>query len=127
MVRRKESRVKEKVPMVSQMLCGKSALSSGHLRWQPNPRLGFPHWLCAVVLVIVFWVFSPLPSQGVNVWALVTAIVLLSSSVNDIQQLLFCLRRPGSTVTMPDITETLYCIAVLLYAMREKGINISNR
>lgn len=64
---------------------------------------------------------------GVNVWALVAAMVLLSSSVNDIQQLLFCLRRPSSTVTMPDITETLYCIAVLLYAMREKGINISNR
>nr|XP_012596698.1 F-box DNA helicase 1 isoform X1 [Microcebus murinus]XP_012596699.1 F-box DNA helicase 1 isoform X2 [Microcebus murinus] len=64
---------------------------------------------------------------GVNVWALVAAVVLLSGSVNDIQQLLFCLRRPGSTVTMPDVTETLYCIAVLLYAMREKGINISNR
>uniref|UniRef100_A0A8C6EUR8 F-box DNA helicase 1 n=1 Tax=Marmota marmota marmota TaxID=9994 RepID=A0A8C6EUR8_MARMA len=64
---------------------------------------------------------------GVNVWALVAAMVLLSSSVNDIQQLLFCLRRPSSTVTMPDVTETLYCIAVLLYAMREKGINISNR
>ncbi|XP_057589911.1 F-box DNA helicase 1 isoform X3 [Hippopotamus amphibius kiboko] len=64
---------------------------------------------------------------GVNVWALVAAIVLLSSSVRDIQQLLFCLRRPGSTVTVPDITETLYCIAVLLYAMREKGVNISNR
>uniref|UniRef100_A0A8C0PX98 F-box DNA helicase 1 n=2 Tax=Canis lupus familiaris TaxID=9615 RepID=A0A8C0PX98_CANLF len=66
-------------------------------------------------------------AAGVNVWALVAAIVLLSSSVNDVQQLLFCLRRPSSTVTMPDITETLYCIAVLLYAMREKGINISNR
>ncbi|KAI5177028.1 F-Box Dna Helicase 1 [Manis pentadactyla] len=66
-------------------------------------------------------------AAGVNVWALVAAIVLLSSSVNDIQQLLLCLRRPGSTVTMPEITETLYCIAVLLYAMREKGINISNR
>ncbi|XP_058138437.1 F-box DNA helicase 1 isoform X1 [Dasypus novemcinctus] len=64
---------------------------------------------------------------GVNVWALVAAIVLLSSSVSDIQQLLCCLRSPSSTVTMPDITETLYCIAVLLYAMREKGINISNR
>lgn len=79
----------------------------------------------------VFLGLSSLPwstsLQGVNVWALVAAIVLLSSSVNDIQQLLFCLRRPGSTVTMPDITETLYCIAVLLYAMREKGINISNR
>ncbi|XP_016075245.1 PREDICTED: F-box DNA helicase 1 isoform X2 [Miniopterus natalensis] len=66
-------------------------------------------------------------TAGVNVWALVAAIVLLSSSVSDIQQLLFCLRRPSSTVTMPDIIETLYCIAVLLYAMREKGINISNR
>ncbi|KAG8515948.1 F-box DNA helicase 1, partial [Galemys pyrenaicus] len=50
-------------------------------------------------------------AAGINVWALVAAIVLLSSSVNDIQQLLFCLRRPSSTVTMPDITETLYCIA----------------
>ncbi|XP_027986712.2 F-box DNA helicase 1 isoform X6 [Eptesicus fuscus] len=66
-------------------------------------------------------------AAGVNMWALIAAIVLLSSNVNDIQQLLFCLRRPSSTVTMPDITETLYCIAVLLYAMREKGINISNR
>ncbi|XP_055970528.1 F-box DNA helicase 1 isoform X1 [Sorex fumeus] len=66
-------------------------------------------------------------ATGVNVWALVAAIVLLSSSVDDIQQLLSCLRRPSSTVTMPDITETLYCIAVLLYAMREKGVNISNR
>ncbi|XP_006907009.1 F-box DNA helicase 1 [Pteropus alecto] len=66
-------------------------------------------------------------AAGVNVWALVAAIVLLSSSVSDIQQLLFCLRRPSSTVTVPDATETLYCIAVLLYAMREKGINISNR
>ncbi|XP_075408541.1 F-box DNA helicase 1 isoform X1 [Tenrec ecaudatus] len=64
---------------------------------------------------------------GVNVWALVAAIILLSSSVCDIQQLLHCLRRPSSTVTVPDVTETLYCIAVLLYAMREKGINISNR
>uniref|UniRef100_A0A8D1W3X6 DNA 3'-5' helicase n=1 Tax=Sus scrofa TaxID=9823 RepID=A0A8D1W3X6_PIG len=64
---------------------------------------------------------------GVNVWALVAAIVLLSSSVKDIQQLLFCLRRPSSTVTVPELTETLYCMAVLLYAMREKGISISNR
>lgn len=64
---------------------------------------------------------------GINVWALVAAIVLLSSSVSDIQQLLFCLRRPSSTVTVPDATETLYCLAVLLYAMREKGVSISNR
>ncbi|XP_016045256.1 F-box DNA helicase 1 isoform X2 [Erinaceus europaeus] len=64
---------------------------------------------------------------AVNVWALVAAVVLLSGSVRDIQQLLFCLRRPSSTVTMADVTETLYCMAVLLYAMREKGISISNR
>lgn len=102
-----------------------------YCRWHPNPKLGS---LCCLMCCsfIVFGVFPPsilahLPLQGVNVWALVAAIVLLSSSVNDIQQLLLCLRRPGSTVTMPEITETLYCIAVLLYAMREKGINISNR
>lgn len=68
-----------------------------------------------------------LAAAGINVWALVATIILLSSSVSDIQQLLSCLRRPSSTVTMPDIMETLYCIAVLLYAMREKGVNISNR
>lgn len=105
-------------------------MSRGQLALGPGrPSLGFLRWLSDGFSLIVF--FSPCPvchsPQGVNVWALVAAIVLLSSSVNDIRQLLFCLRRPSSTVTVPDITETLYCLAVLLYAMREKGINISNR
>uniref|UniRef100_F7CMU2 F-box DNA helicase 1 n=1 Tax=Ornithorhynchus anatinus TaxID=9258 RepID=F7CMU2_ORNAN len=64
---------------------------------------------------------------GINVWALMTTIVLLSSNISDIQGLLSCLGRPGSKLSMSDITEAMYCLAVLLYAMREKEIHISNR
>ncbi|XP_038597076.1 F-box DNA helicase 1 [Tachyglossus aculeatus] len=64
---------------------------------------------------------------GINVWALMTTIVLLSSGVSDIQGLLSCLGRPSSKLSMLDITEAMYCLAVLLYAMREKEIPVSNR
>ncbi|XP_073185002.1 F-box DNA helicase 1 isoform X4 [Lepidochelys kempii] len=64
---------------------------------------------------------------AVNVWAVIAAIVLFSDGVRDIQKLMACLRRPSSTLSVLDITETLYCMATLLNAMREKGINISNR
>ncbi|XP_074050997.1 F-box DNA helicase 1 isoform X3 [Macrotis lagotis] len=64
---------------------------------------------------------------GISVWALIATIILLSSSMSDIQRLLSCFKRPTSPVTILDITETLYCMAVLLHAMREKGIKISNR
>uniref|UniRef100_A0A452IQQ3 F-box DNA helicase 1 n=1 Tax=Gopherus agassizii TaxID=38772 RepID=A0A452IQQ3_9SAUR len=64
---------------------------------------------------------------AVNVWAVIAAIVLFSDGVHDIQKLMACLRKPGSTLSLLDITEMLYCMATLLNAMREKGINISNR
>ncbi|XP_067391018.1 F-box DNA helicase 1 isoform X2 [Emydura macquarii macquarii] len=64
---------------------------------------------------------------AVNVWAVMAAIVLFSDGVRDIQKLMACLRRPSSTLSVLNITETLYCMATLLNAMREKGINISNR
>uniref|UniRef100_A0A8C3PA34 F-box DNA helicase 1 n=1 Tax=Chrysemys picta bellii TaxID=8478 RepID=A0A8C3PA34_CHRPI len=64
---------------------------------------------------------------AVNVWAVMAAIVLFSDGVRDIQKLMACLRRPSSTLSVLDITEMLYCMATLLNAMREKGINISNR
>ncbi|XP_036615199.1 F-box DNA helicase 1 isoform X1 [Trichosurus vulpecula] len=64
---------------------------------------------------------------GISVWALIAMIILLSSTMSDIQRLLSCFKRPTSPVTILDITETLYCMAVLLHAMREKGIKISNR
>ncbi|XP_050792760.1 F-box DNA helicase 1 isoform X2 [Gopherus flavomarginatus] len=64
---------------------------------------------------------------AVNVWAVIAAIVLFSDGVRDIQKLMACLRKPSSTLSLLDITEMLYCMATLLNAMREKGINISNR
>ncbi|XP_074832215.1 F-box DNA helicase 1 isoform X2 [Carettochelys insculpta] len=64
---------------------------------------------------------------AVNVWATMAAIVLFSDGVRDIQKLIACLRRPSSTLSVLDITEILYCIALLLNAMREKDIHISNR
>uniref|UniRef100_K7G5V1 F-box DNA helicase 1 n=1 Tax=Pelodiscus sinensis TaxID=13735 RepID=K7G5V1_PELSI len=64
---------------------------------------------------------------AVNAWAVMAAIVLFSDGVRDIQKLMACLRRPTSTLSFLDVTETLYCMAMLLNAMREKGISISNR
>ncbi|XP_016849036.2 F-box DNA helicase 1 isoform X3 [Anolis carolinensis] len=60
-------------------------------------------------------------------WAVMSAIVLLSGSVCDIQELVACLRRPSSTLSSIDIMEALYCMGTLLYAMRESDIRVSNR
>ncbi|XP_029471364.1 F-box DNA helicase 1 isoform X3 [Rhinatrema bivittatum] len=67
------------------------------------------------------------PAGAANVWAVMATIVLFSDSVSDIQKVLACLRRPSSTLVLSEVTEILYCIATLLFAMREKEINISNR
>ncbi|XP_053111570.1 F-box DNA helicase 1 isoform X3 [Hemicordylus capensis] len=68
------------------------------------------------------------PQEGTpNVWAVMAAIVLFSGGVCDIQELVSCLRRPNSTLSLMDIIEALYCMATVLYAMREKGVNVSNR
>ncbi|XP_061494040.1 F-box DNA helicase 1 isoform X2 [Rhineura floridana] len=61
------------------------------------------------------------------VWAVMSAIVLLSGGVSDIQELVACLRRPTSTLSLMDILDALYCMAVVLYAMRENKVCISNR
>nr|XP_033813910.1 F-box DNA helicase 1 isoform X2 [Geotrypetes seraphini] len=66
-------------------------------------------------------------AEPVNVWAVVAAIILFSDCVLDVQKLLDCLRRPSSTLALSEVTELLYCLATLLYAMRRKDINISNR
>ncbi|XP_065599892.1 F-box DNA helicase 1 isoform X2 [Cyrtonyx montezumae] len=62
-----------------------------------------------------------------NMWAIITAMVLFSDGVRDIQKLMAYLQRPCSSLSVVDVTETLYCIATLLYAMREKNIAITNR
>ncbi|NXQ98265.1 FBH1 helicase, partial [Sagittarius serpentarius] len=62
-----------------------------------------------------------------NMWAIIAVMVLFSDGVSDIQKLMACLRRPCSTLSVVDVTETLYCIATLLYAMRDRNIAITNR
>ncbi|XP_067173674.1 F-box DNA helicase 1 isoform X1 [Apteryx mantelli] len=62
-----------------------------------------------------------------SMWAIVAAMALFSDGVRDIQKLMACLRRRGSTLSFVDVTETLYCLATLLYAMRERDIAITNR
>ncbi|NXG57240.1 FBH1 helicase, partial [Hemiprocne comata] len=62
-----------------------------------------------------------------NVWAIIAVMVLFSDGVSDIQKLMVCLLRPCSTLTVVDVTERLYCMATLLYAMRDRNIPITNR
>ncbi|KAM6425467.1 F-box DNA helicase 1 [Rhynochetos jubatus] len=65
--------------------------------------------------------------EAENMWAIITVMVLFSDGVSDIQNLMVCLQRPCSTLSVVDVTETLYCIATLLYAMRDQDIVITNR
>ncbi|NWU54256.1 FBH1 helicase, partial [Dromas ardeola] len=62
-----------------------------------------------------------------NMWAIIAVMVLFSDGVSDIQKLMACLQRPCSTLSVVDVTEALYCIATLLYAMRDRNIAITNR
>ncbi|XP_074998265.1 F-box DNA helicase 1 isoform X2 [Calonectris borealis] len=62
-----------------------------------------------------------------NMWAIIAVMVLFSDGVSDIQKLMACLWRPSSTLSVVEVTETLYCIATLLYAMRDRNMAITNR
>ncbi|NXH09541.1 FBH1 helicase, partial [Bucco capensis] len=62
-----------------------------------------------------------------HMWATIAVMVLFSDAVSDIQKLMDCLKRPSSTLSVMEVTETLYCIATLLYAMRDRNIPITNR
>ncbi|XP_060543035.1 F-box DNA helicase 1 [Pantherophis guttatus] len=59
--------------------------------------------------------------------AVMAAIVLLAGGVRDIQELVGCLQRPSSPMSLMDILEVLYSTATLLYAMRKNEVQISNR
>ncbi|KAM3832380.1 F-box DNA helicase 1 [Vipera latastei] len=72
-------------------------------------------------------IIPPMFFQAAYVRAVMAAIVLFAGGVWDIQELVACLRRPTSPMTLMDINEMLYCTATLLYAMRENGVEISNR
>ncbi|KFQ65038.1 F-box only protein 18, partial [Pelecanus crispus] len=62
-----------------------------------------------------------------NTWAIIAVMVLFSDGISDIQNLMACLQRPCSTLSVVGMIETLYCMATLLYAMRDKNIAITNR
>ncbi|NWV23911.1 FBH1 helicase, partial [Origma solitaria] len=62
-----------------------------------------------------------------KMWATLAVMVLFSDSVGDIQRLLECLRSPSCDLGMVEVTEVLYCMATLLFAMRDRSIPITNR
>ncbi|NWI61090.1 FBH1 helicase, partial [Calyptomena viridis] len=62
-----------------------------------------------------------------NMWAILAVMVLFSDGVGDIQRLLECLRSPCSNLSVVEVTEVLYCIATLVFAMRDRDIPITNR
>ncbi|XP_065531647.1 F-box DNA helicase 1 isoform X4 [Lathamus discolor] len=66
-------------------------------------------------------------SGAESTWAIIAVMVLFSDGVSDIQKLIRCLQRPCSTLSLVDVIETLYCMATLLCAMRNKSIVITNR
>ncbi|KAL7979860.1 hypothetical protein Chor_008198 [Crotalus horridus] len=65
--------------------------------------------------------------KAAYVRAVMAAIVLFAGGVCDIQKLAGCLQRLTSHRWRMDINEMLYCMATLFYAMRENGVQISNR
>ncbi|XP_078091965.1 F-box DNA helicase 1 isoform X2 [Mustelus asterias] len=62
-----------------------------------------------------------------HVWAILAVIILLSGGVKDIQGLISCLQQTPSTLPVTEMTEILYCMTTLLFALREKDIDISSR
>ncbi|KAG8138505.1 hypothetical protein E2320_004387 [Naja naja] len=64
--------------------------------------------------------------QPAYVRAVMAAIVLLGGGVCDVQELVGCLQMPENTMLWTNTLEMLYCMATLLYAMRENEVQISN-
>ncbi|NXE03133.1 FBH1 helicase, partial [Chaetorhynchus papuensis] len=62
-----------------------------------------------------------------QMWAILAVMVLFSDGVGDIRSLLELLRSPRSELAVPEVTEVLYCMATLLFAMRDRSIPITNR
>ncbi|NWX37521.1 FBH1 helicase, partial [Notiomystis cincta] len=62
-----------------------------------------------------------------KMWATLAVMVLFSGGVGDIQRLLECVRSPRSGLPLVELTEVLYCMATLLFAMRASSIPITSR
>ncbi|NXA69914.1 FBH1 helicase, partial [Mohoua ochrocephala] len=87
------------------------------------------HPLFPKAQVCVLHKFPDLQSQAgpKKMWATLAVMVLFSDGVGDIQRLLECLRSPCSELSVAEVTEVLYCMATLLFAMRDRSIPITNR
>ncbi|KAM4784167.1 F-box DNA helicase 1 isoform 1-T1 [Cyanocitta cristata] len=87
------------------------------------------HPLFPKAQVCVLHKFPDLKSKAgpEKMWAILAVMVLFSDGVGDIRRLLECLRSPRSELSMVEVTEVLYCMATLLFAMRDRGIPITNR
>ncbi|XP_044135946.1 F-box DNA helicase 1 isoform X1 [Bufo gargarizans] len=66
-------------------------------------------------------------NEAVNAWAVLAVIALLSIKVGDIQRLIRCLWHFRSPLRLVEVMEALYCLATLLFAMREQKVLVSNR
>uniref|UniRef100_A0A8C3ENL8 F-box DNA helicase 1 n=2 Tax=Corvus moneduloides TaxID=1196302 RepID=A0A8C3ENL8_CORMO len=87
------------------------------------------HPLFPKAQVCVLHKFPDLKSKAgpEKMWAILAVMVLFSDGVGDIRRLLECLRSPRSELSVVEVTEVLYCMATLLFAMRDRGIPITNR
>ncbi|NWY22717.1 FBH1 helicase, partial [Aphelocoma coerulescens] len=87
------------------------------------------HPLFPKAQVCVLHKFPDLKSKAgpEKMWAILAVMVLFSDGVGDIRRLLECLRSPRSELSMVEVTEVLYCMATLLFAMRDRSIPITNR
>ncbi|XP_054255739.1 F-box DNA helicase 1 [Indicator indicator] len=85
------------------------------------------HHLFSKAEICVVSKLPHLQSGTENMWAMIAVMVLFSDSVRDIQKLMACLQRPCCPLSVVEVTEVLYCMATLLYAMRDRNIAITNR
>ncbi|NXY11500.1 FBH1 helicase, partial [Pteruthius melanotis] len=118
-----EGCVLEMVRLVSSTAMGPNVDPSTVLR-----SLG-SHPLFPKAQVCVLHKFPDLQSKAgpEKVWATLVVMVLFSDGVGDIRKLLECVRSARSELSVLEVSEMLYCMATLLFAMRDRNIPITNR
>ena len=65
--------------------------------------------------------------KGEDPWSALALMLVLADEVEDVWQLVACLRTPLTPLTPEQLSEFLWCSATLLRAMADKHVKISNR
>ncbi|XP_068132074.1 F-box DNA helicase 1 [Hyperolius riggenbachi] len=65
-------------------------------------------------------------SGNINPWAMIAVLVLLARGYRDIQKLIRCLQCPSSPLKLIEVLEACYCLALLVYAIREEKNSFPN-